>query len=163
MSNLLTAEIVKALNAPTGRNLIITAGNCARGDDGVGPYIAEKLQGLKTLRVIDAGFTPENIVEDVIEMGPDNILIIDAADFGGCAGEVRLISEDSIPETTLSTHAIPLSVIAGIIVDSIDAEISYVGIQVKTVAFSDKISEEVKISANSIIEILKHNYSYQEA
>ena len=42
------------------------------------------------------------------ELKPDNILIIDAADFKAKPGEVRIIDKEAIPDTTLSTHTISL-------------------------------------------------------
>jgi len=43
MSNSLTKEILAALNIE-GRTLLVTIGNSFRGDDGVGPFIGEKIQ-----------------------------------------------------------------------------------------------------------------------
>ncbi len=160
MSNLLTDDIVAALKPREGRNLIITAGNTFRCDDGVGPCLAGMLQNHEGLHVIDAGFTPENIIDDVIALNPDYIVVIDAADFQGRPGEVRVIEETAIPQTTLSTHAIPLNVITRIIQESTQAEIVFLGIQVRSVMMGEDLSPEVKKSADLLCQEIKKYYRH---
>lgn len=158
MSNLLTADIIAALRPHSDRDLIITVGNSFRSDDGVGPYIASCLKTVSKAKIIDAGYTPENIIDDVIALAPKYIIIVDAANFGGHPGEGRIISEESIPETTLSTHSIPLNVIASIIKESTKAEILFIGIQPKTVMLGEGLTKEVKDSADKIIATINSTY-----
>ena len=122
-----------------------------RADDGVGPYIFSQLDGCPGLRVINAAYTPENIIEDVIELQPKKILFIDAADFGGTPGEIRNIDKDHIPESSISTHGISLRVIASIIEEDTGAHIVFIGIQPKSVGFGEGLSTEVKQAADELI------------
>ncbi|MCK5581431.1 MAG: hydrogenase 3 maturation endopeptidase HyCI [Candidatus Omnitrophica bacterium] len=169
MSNLLTADILKVLTFSKGTNLIITVGNSFRSDDGVGSYIfsclcrgrspnsdnKEDELGLRPLFFLDAGYTPENIVDEAISLNPDTVVILDAADFGGEPGEVRLIPEEAIPETTLSTHMVPMSVVTCLIADATGAAIHFIGIQPKNVAMGEGLCEEVRAAADAIVEKIK--------
>lgn len=157
MLNTLTVNIIELLKLNPDSDLIITVGNSFRSDDGVGPYIGEELKKISGLKVINAGLTPENIIEEIIAFSPGKILIIDAADFAGNPGEVRIIFEDKIPQTTLSTHAIPLNVITAIIRQSIKTEIFFMGIQSQLFGFGEGLSEPVKSTADQIIAIIKNN------
>ncbi len=145
------AELVRKSQSPP---LIITVGNDHRRDDGVGPYIASKLKALSKLQVVDAGSTPENIVDEVIQLKPSMIFVVDAADFGGKPGEFREIPEDKIPETSLSTHMIPMNVISGLIADAIQPKISFIGIQPATVEFGEGLSDDVRSAADFFVEEL---------
>ena len=155
MSNILTVEIIEVLKTIPGSNLIITVGNSFRSDDGVGPYIGECLRRIKGINVLRAGINPENIIDEVIDSKPEKIFVFDAADFSGSAGQARLIPKESIPQSTLSTHAIPLNVITELIASSIDTSIYFIGIQPKSIEMGEGLSKEVKTAADNIIETVK--------
>lgn len=138
---------------------MICVGNTMRSDDGVGPYIASYLNDSKLLSVIDAGYNPENFIEEVAGLKPGRIVIIDAADFGGKAGETKVISEGDIPESSLSTHAIPLSVIYHILKEDTASEIKFIGIQPKDVRHGECLSPEVKAAADKIIAKIKKEFT----
>jgi hydrogenase maturation protease HycI len=157
MSNTLTADIIELLKINPDSDLIVAVGNSFRTDDGVGPYIAEALKQISNLKLINAGYTPENSIEDIISLAPQRILIFDAADWGGKPGEVRIIPEANIPQTTLSTHAIPLNVITAIISQSIQTAIFFIGIQTKSVCLGEGLSGEIKKTADQIVEIIRRN------
>ncbi|HNV86279.1 MAG TPA: hydrogenase 3 maturation endopeptidase HyCI [Candidatus Omnitrophota bacterium] len=159
MSNSLTAEILEVLKLRPDQDLIITAGNSFRKDDGVGPYLSQKLSKLPQIRILHGGDTPENIMEEAIAMKPSRVLVFDAADFGGRAGETRIIPEHSIPQTAYSTHSIPLNVITGIIAGEAHAEVIFIGIQPRSVEFGEGLSAEVKWTADAIAEAVLRQFS----
>ena len=150
MSNSLTAEIRAALTPGPG-TVVITAGNPWRRDDGVGPYISERLRGVPGLAVIAAGQNPENIVDEVLALRPARVLVIDAADFGGRPGELRLLAAEQIPSCTLSTHMIPLNVITALIQDETGAAATFLGIQVATVTPGEGLSPPVQQAAEQVL------------
>lgn len=137
-----------------GTHVVITVGNLLRSDDGAGPYIWEGARAATRFVVLNAGENPENLLEQVARLAPSRITLIDAADFGGVPGEVRVVDEKDIPESCLSTHAIPLRVIAGILRQDTGAVLRLVGIQPRTVAFGEGLSAEVKESADRIVAYL---------
>jgi hydrogenase 3 maturation protease len=151
----LSADIKKLLVFGDTPSVLLTVGNPLRSDDGVGPYVAANLSSTKTLMVIDARYNPENVIDDIVSFKPKRILVIDAADFKGSPGQVRLIDSRHIPETTLSTHSIPLSVVAGILVEDTGATLDFLGIQAKNVAMGEELSREVREAAETIISYIK--------
>lgn len=159
MSNLLTAEITGAIESKTGVTVIITVGNTLRSDDGVGPYIAEALQPAPSnIKILNAGFSPENIIDEVVLLNPKQILVIDAADFNGIPGEIKIIDKNHIPESSLSTHLISLKVIAYILESDTKAVVKFLGIQPENVKLGEGLSERVKNSADKIINIIKERF-----
>jgi len=154
MSNLLTAEVKEALKPLSPKTLLITAGNDMRSDDGVGPYIYSKLSDIKSLNLLNASFTPENIIEKAIKFSPETLVFIDAADFKGIPGEVRVIPVDAIGYTSISTHTVPLSTIAELIESETSAKTVFIGIQPLSVNFGEGLSDEVKSAADILADFI---------
>jgi hydrogenase 3 maturation protease len=156
MSNLLTDEIKKTLNLTSNvKTLIITIGNRLRSDDSVALYIAEKINNLPPyITLINAENKPENIIDPAVSIMPLKTIIIDAADFNGTPGEIRIIPNQYIPDTTLSTHTFPLKVIVKILEEDTKSKVYFLGIQIKNASLGEKISKQVKDSAEEIIEYL---------
>lgn len=153
---MLTAEVKQTLTpSEAGATLIITVGNSWRGDDGVGPYIAKPGRKLKPgLVLLDVGDKPENSLDQAVAAKPDQVVIIDAADFGGVVGEARLIDREHIPQTTLSTHTFPLPVIAKMIEEDAKARVIFLGIQSAGVGFGEGLHDKVRATADEIIALL---------
>jgi len=143
---------VKAALAPKGRTLVITLGSTLRADDGVGPYVCSRVKFSRPeLRLIDAGTTPESIAQDAIDWKPDKIILVDAADFQGAAGEVRVIPLEAINrQTVLSTHSFPLSVTFSIVKEDAGAELAVIGVQVKSLDHKEGLSPEVEETASKL-------------
>lgn len=156
---MLTAEVTDALTQSESL-LIITVGNDMRGDDGVGPYIAENLSPPgRDFFLIDAGGRPENILDSAVDTGARDVIIIDAADFGGAPGEARLFSAEAIPETTLSTHTFPLPVIARLIEKDMGSRVRFLGIQATTFKYGAPLAQAVKETADGIMAALRARQS----
>jgi len=143
---------VKAALAPKGRTLVITLGSTLRADDGVGPYVCAHVKFSRLdLLLIDAGTTPENIAQTAINWRPDKVILIDAAHFGGAAGELRVIPlEDINRQTVLSTHSFPLSVTFSIVKEDTGAELVVVGVQVGSLEYKEGLCPEVEESASKL-------------
>ena len=136
-------------------NLIITIGNDFRSDDGVGPYIFEKITGEpENIVVINAGDKPENIIDEAVSVNPKKTIIFDAADFGGMPGEVRVVPEDLIPDVSLSTHTFPPKIIAKILEEDTKSQVFFIGIQPKSLKFGQSLSKEVKNTADEIVNFI---------
>jgi hydrogenase 3 maturation protease len=152
----LTNEIRDALRpAQSGRTVILGVGNSMRSDDGVGPYIVKQIVSSSAdIVCIDVGVCPENFVGDIIDIRPSKVIVIDAADFGGRCGEPRLIAEQDIPGSTLTTHSFPISITTRLIASETGCEVFFIGIQVKSTAFGEGISEEVYMGADSVIDCI---------
>ncbi|MHC9542324.1 MAG: hydrogenase maturation protease [Vulcanimicrobiota bacterium] len=150
---MLTDDVIDAITQPPSL-LLITVGNDLRGDDGVGPYIAKNLSPAgRDFFLIDAGERPENILDSAVATGAREVIIIDAADFGGSPGEARLFGIDAIPETTLSTHTFPLPVIARLMEKDMRCTVRFLAIQAVTFAFGAPLSEAVKETADELVAV----------
>ena len=164
MSNLLTDKVQEALlPAPNGATLFIFVGNALRGDDGVGPYIFERLSGVveNRIQLLNVADRPEDCIDDAVAAAPAKTVIIDAADFGGTPGEARVIPHEFIPDTTLSTHTFPLKVIAGILKEDTGSDVFFIGIQSKEISWSERLTPEVKNTADAIAAFLSANHEQQ--
>jgi hydrogenase 3 maturation protease len=95
-----------------GRVCVLGLGNRDRGDDAAGPLLVDRLRGRVPAPCLDAGVAPENCLEQVVRERPDVVLLVDAADFGGMPGEVRLADPAEHRPGTLSTHAPSLDLVA---------------------------------------------------
>lgn len=88
-------------------------GNEMMGDDAAGICAARLIErrSLPWIRVFICGTLPENYMAPLRKAGPETLLIIDAADIGERAGEIRLLEMADIGGAAFSTHGIPLGVL----------------------------------------------------
>lgn len=128
---------------------MITLGSVLRADDGVGPYVCAHVKLQRgDMRLLDAGTIPENIAQTAIDWKPDKVILVDAAHFGGAAGELRVIPLEAINQATvISTHSFPLSVTFSIVREDTGAELVVVGVQAKSLDYKEGLSLEVKETA----------------
>jgi len=142
------------------KTVVMGIGNTFRKDDGIGPWIIERL-GDKNLSeshyfTIDAGTVPENYASVIKRENPDTLIIIDAADMDLQPGEIRIISREKIPELSVSTHGMPLSIFLDYISDFVGKSI-VIGIQPAVVEFGEGITPIVTKSAGNIIDAIITN------
>jgi hydrogenase 3 maturation protease len=149
----LPAEIRAAI-APRGRTLLITIGNPLRADDGVGPFVGERVRfNNPDYSLINAGTTPENIAQTAINLKPGKIILLDAARFGGRPGELKIIPlEDISAQAVLSTHSFPLSVTFSIVREDTGAELVALGVEPGSMEFGEGLTPEVEKTALNLIE-----------
>lgn len=153
---MLTVEL-KDIFTPSakGKLLVVTVGNSLRSDDGVGIYIAKHIQKCKkNIIILNAESKPENIIHKVVQIKPQKVVIIDAADFGGRIGEIRLIKKTDIQNTSLSTHSFSLNIIARIIEEDTGANVFFLGIQPRSVQLGEGLSKSVRKAAQKIISCI---------
>ncbi|MBU0709905.1 MAG: hydrogenase 3 maturation endopeptidase HyCI [Candidatus Omnitrophica bacterium] len=128
----------------TGKVVILGIGNTLRSDDGIGSLLASRLKDKLSYIVYDAGVSPENYLGKVDKDKPDNLVIIDAVDFGGKPGEFRAVDGEGIKTTNLfSTHNASLSMLINFLQSNSKMDIIVLIIQPKTIAFGDKLSPEI--------------------
>jgi hydrogenase 3 maturation protease len=133
---------------------ILCIGNKYGGDDGVGPYIANKLknQEKNNLYPIDGGIIPENYTSIIKKINPKYLIIIDAVEMNLKPGEIRIINKEKIGLMHISTHNIPISLLINYLEKYVE-NIYFIGIQLGKM--SGELSNEVKKSADLLIEYLK--------
>jgi len=128
-----------------GKTIILGIGNTLRSDDGAGSILAGRLKDKSSILVFDSGATPENYLGKIIKEKPETLVILDAADFGGAAGEFRVLEAGELRQVNFfSTHNASLSLTINYLQNSIKLDIIVLIIQPKTIAFSDALSPEVE-------------------
>lgn len=124
--------------------VILGVGNELNGDDGVGIYIARKIKETEDRKVFLGHTAPENFAGKIQKLRPAQLIIFDAADFGGHPGEVCEILD---PGDQASTHSPSLK----FLIDFVGAPAKIIGIQTKSY---DKMSAEVKKAADGLVSDL---------
>jgi hydrogenase 3 maturation protease len=143
-----------------GKVVIVGIGNTLMNDDGVGSIIAASIKDKVPYIVYDAGPSPENYLGKIIKDKPDNIVLIDAVDFGGKPGEFRIVEAEDIKTVNLfSTHNASISLTINYLQSNLKVDIIILIIQPKTISFGDKLSPEItetiKILENWFVETTK--------
>jgi hydrogenase 3 maturation protease len=141
--------------------VILGIGNTLRGDDAAGPLVCERLSGRVPARVIDAGAVPENYIGPVLEASPDVLLIVDAVDFGGHPGQIRVCTPDEIQGFTFSTHALSLYLSIDMIRREKKVDVYVIGVQAGRTRLGDCLSpamqETVEALADTLTQLFRPN------
>ncbi|MDR1048541.1 MAG: hydrogenase maturation protease, partial [Synergistaceae bacterium] len=138
-----------------GKLRVWGVGNVLLGDDAVGCKVAELLSERGMPGVVVCGTTPENYVATLRKAPPDTLLIVDAAHMGLAPGECRRFSVGELDAVMDSSHGIPLSVLLGPFIDSI--EIVVLGIQPSTPRLGAPLSEVVEEAALRVADLIPRN------
>ena len=142
-------------NILKGRVTIVGVGNIMRGDDGFGPFLSECIKGKISANVIDAGLAPENHIKAIRESKPDTILIIDAADFGGDIGDVKLLEKSDIPLYGLSTHNTSLALFLSFLESDTKAKVYMLAIQPVRNEINTPLSDIIEKRCSEVESILE--------
>ena len=153
MKNLSLEKLDKILK---GKTLILGIGNVMKGDDGLGPILISRLKGKTKANLLDCEEVPENYIQPIIEARPDSIVIVDAADWNGPAGEIRLIDAEEINNISFSTHDSSLQIFINYLKRNLpNTHIVIVGIQQKRKGFLDSLSPEVEKAIDELCHLLE--------
>jgi hydrogenase 3 maturation protease len=87
------------------RPVVAGVGNRDRGDDGVGPVVAEGLRRAGLVAAFDCGTAPENYLGPIVALNPTDVIFVDAADLDSSPGTVRLFGAEQLRMQAPSTHA----------------------------------------------------------
>ena len=98
--------------------------------------------------------TPENHTLEIRNLKPSHILIVDAVEFDAKAGEMLIIPKNQIDNFGISTHSMPVSFIINYIEESIGSEVFTIGIQPKEMNLVNKVSDEVTLSVEKLVDII---------
>ena len=129
---------------------MVGVGNALRADDAAGPMLAESLRRRFPDSVFDVAEVPENYLGPIRRARPDMILLVDAADFGGEPGDVRLASGQDIVGLAGGTHAAPLSMFMTLAAAETGAEVRLVAVQPKSTRLGDTMCEEVRAAVMAL-------------
>jgi hydrogenase 3 maturation protease len=143
-------RLLSLLGDPAHRIAFAGVGNLLRNDDGVGPYIAARIQKRKN-RVI---FHPEAGIERYISVinreNADLLVIIDCVDFGKPAGHWEAIHAGQIAETGFNSHNISLKKLTKFF----HSDTWVIGVQPADLRVGESLSAPVIKSALEIISLI---------
>lgn len=141
----------------TGKTVVVGVGNEQRGDDGVGPLVARLLRRFGLGRVINSGPSPENETWRIRELMPDNVLFIDAVDFGGLPGDFAVLTASDLRAQGYDTHRMPLKLTMEYLESELRCKCFALAIQPRVVSQGTPMSNEVRRSAFSVARMLREN------
>ena len=113
--------------------LLVGIGNALKSDDNIGNLVVEKLKN--DFSVLVAETNPEAYLSKMKRR--DKVIFVDAVDFQGKIGEVKLFKLDDIQDLLYATHNIPVSMLKKLLPG---VEIEVVGIQPKNLEFGTELS-----------------------
>ncbi len=136
------------------RKAILGLGEELKADDGVGKYIVDELKKRKIKHLLLYSNVPENAFTALRKKEIEELTIVDAADFSGKPGEIRIMSD--FKETVrLSTHSTSISKMVDYIKKSIGIKhVTIVLIQAKSLEFGEEMSLEVKAAGDMVVDLL---------
>ncbi len=144
------------------RVVIAGIGNTIRFDDFVGVKIIQDLQGKVSSKVhlIECETVPESFMDEIIEIKPSHVLLVDAAVMQLKPGEVRLFDAEKVTIfPAISTHMLPLRVFCEYITKLTGAKIALLLIEPKNVDFGEGLTPEIQNSAEKITKFLQKMFS----
>jgi len=148
-------EVVDRLRRLSGvRTLIVGVGNTLKGDDGVGPMVCHAIESKVCAEVIDAATVPENYIQQIVRQAPEALLVVDAVDFGGEVGEVRVFETEQLASVAWSTHTLSPRLFVEMVQGEIEVEVLFMGFQPGRCGFGEGLSIEVEKAFQSVIETL---------
>ena len=134
------------------KKAIISVGNPLKADDNIGNIILDKIKKdykNKDYHFFKGGMNPENFIEPLKKINPDEIFFIDVAIFDGEIGDVKLFKLEDIIDMNISTHYFPISIFKKYFPKT---RLVLIGIKPKIVNFGQDLSPELK---NKLPEIIK--------
>jgi hydrogenase 3 maturation protease len=136
---------------------ILGIGNDLRSDDGLGPYIIEKLS-IDDPRVMieNVGSVPEGFARNLAEFGAERVIMLDAADMMKPPGHIELVTKDRIGGITISTHSMPLSFLMMYLEQETGGKTILIGIQPKSIQFGEGLTREIQEVVDRTINTLEH-------
>jgi hydrogenase 3 maturation protease len=142
------------------RLAVVGIGSFLRSDDAAGMIAAEGLAGFQpksgiALKAFLGGAAPENLTGQIKTFKPTHILLVDAASLGEKAGAVKVFSPEQTAGVCFCTHQMPLKILADYLREALSCAVEIIGIQPKSLAFGEKVSREVKRSAEAVAQAIK--------
>jgi len=131
---------------------IISVGNPLKSDDNIGNLILDKIKNSyknKDYHFFKGGMNPENFIEPLKKINPDEIFFIDIAIFEGEVGDVKLFKLEDIIDMNISTHYFPISIFKEYFPE---IRLVLIGIKPKVVNFGQDLSPELEAKLPEIVE-----------
>ena len=135
--------------------LLIGVGNLLRGDDAFGPLAIQRLKGKTSVKILDAGVAPENLMGPVQRFQPSNIIFLDAVALDDPPGSLHWIDPRDLDQISVSTHASSLDLLFSYLKNNNpEVKMYIVGVVPTRIGLGDKISEPVNRALKEIVTLI---------
>jgi hydrogenase 3 maturation protease len=135
---------------------VVGIGNVLKGDDGAGCMLAESLSDGFVMPVVDCAEVPENYGGWVERRDLEAVVYVDAVDFGGEPGEIRIIPLEKMMESATSTHHLSLHYMIRFLKEEWSGDAILVGIQPVSMNLGEEISGPVSEGVERLARILRN-------
>jgi len=136
------------------RTVIVGIGNVLKGDDGAGSLVCQQLSGEVCAEIIDAGTVPENYIQPIIEKAPENLLVVDAMDFGASAGTIDIFKPEQLSSVVASTHTLSPRLFIDVVCQNTDVNVYFIGIQPAQTRLGQAVSGQVIQAIQRLLHVL---------
>jgi hydrogenase 3 maturation protease len=137
-------------------------GNPIRRDDFVGVKIVQDLQGKVSKKVclIECETVPESFMQEIVDLNPSHVLLIDAAFIGLKPGEARLVFPEQVADfPAITTHVLPLRIFCEYITKLTEAKIGLLLVEPENTEFGEGLTPMVQDAAEKITKTLLKLFS----
>jgi hydrogenase 3 maturation protease len=134
---------------------VVGIGNVIKGDDGAGCRVVEKLGEGFAMPTVDCAEVPENYGGWVERRDLEAVVYVDAIDFDGEPGEVRVVPLEKMMETATSTHHLSLHYMIKFLKNEWEGDAIMVGIQPVSMKIGEEICEDVASGVEKLAEVLR--------
>ncbi len=143
-----------------GAQKVVVAGigNGIRRDDFVGVKVVQDLAGQvsENVHLIECETVPESFVDEIIDIAPTHVLLIDAALLGLAPGTAHLYDvEEVVNSTSISTHTLPLRVFCEYVFTLTGAKIALLLIEPLETDFGEGLSPELQKTTEKLVGTLQ--------
>ena len=139
---------------------VVGVGQELRGDDAAGlalAWLLNERSGEHSLIVIEAGPAPENCCGLLFRYRPDLILFVDAANMKAESGTVHWLEWADVARAGISTHALPLYIVANYLTAELGCPVALIGIQPANInmgaSLTPVIQTAVSETARSLMDL----------
>ena len=139
-------------------NVVIAGiGNPIRKDDFVGVKIVQDLEGKVSDKVslLECETVPESFMQEIVDINPSHVLLVDAAILGLKPGETRLVFPEQVTNfPAITTHVLPLRIFCEFITKMTEAKIALLLIEPENTEFGEGLTPTVQAAAEKVTKIL---------
>jgi hydrogenase 3 maturation protease len=151
-------DALKKWFADAERVVVAGIGNPIRRDDFVGVKIVQDLEGKVSDKVdlLECETVPESFMQEIVDLKPSHVLLVDAAVLGLKPGETRLVFPGQVTAfPAVTTHVLPLRIFCEYVAKMTEAKIALLLIEPENTEFGEGLTPEVQAAAEKIVAVLR--------
>jgi len=151
-------DALKKWFADAERVVVAGIGNPIRRDDFVGVKIVQDLEGKVSDKVhlLECETVPESFMQEIVDLKPSHVLLIDAAILGLKPGEPRLVFPEQVTDfPAITTHVLPLRIFCEYITKMTETKIALLLIEPENTEFGEGLTPTAQAAAEKIVVVLR--------